>query len=83
MEPANVASGTGSTATSCPVNERRNGLSLEAYQAIRAAVAEEVGMNSHSFAVTTTEAGAVAREGVKRREGAQARGTIVVSYNFS
>ena len=80
MEPANAASGT---ATSCPVNERRNRLSLEAYQAIRAAVAEKLSMNSHSFAVTATEAGAVARVRVKRREGAQARGTIVVSYNFS
>ena len=63
MEPANgssIASGTGSTAT-CPVSDRRNRLSLEAYQAIRAAVAEEVAMNSHSFAVTATETGAVAR----------------------
>ena len=81
MEPANASAGssTGSTATSCPV---RNRLSLEAYQAIRAAMAEELAMNSHSFAVTATEAGAVARER-ERREGPQARGTIVVSYNFS
>ena len=67
------------------ITDRGNyyGLFLEAYQAIRAAVAEEVAASSRSFVATATEAGTVARE---RGEGAhdqQAHRNIIVSYNFS
>ena len=63
-------SGSGSSAASC-------GISLEAYQAIRVAVAEEVAMNSHSS--SATERGAVSRE---RRDSGSAHGTIVVRQTF-
>ena len=59
----------------------KNGISLQAYQAIRSAVAEEVAMNSHSY--TATDRGAAVREGrgssSSRGEGASAHGSILVS----
>ena len=66
--------GSGSTAT-------RRGtaiLSLEAYQALRAAVAEEVALSSHSS--SATERGAISRE--SSRDPGTAHGTIVVRQTF-
>ena len=41
---------------------------LEAYQAIRAAMAEEVAMRTNLHSFTASESGAVARERGERRE---------------
>ncbi|MCG8625368.1 MAG: hypothetical protein MJE68_25645 [Proteobacteria bacterium] len=53
-------------------------LSLKAYQAIRAVVAEEVAMSSHSS--SAAERGAVSRE--SSRDPGSAHGTIVVRQTF-
>ena len=65
-----ISSASGSSAAS-----RGTAISLEAYQAIRAAVAEEVAITSHSSA---TERGAFSRE----RDPATAHGIIVVRQTF-
>ena len=57
------------------------GISLEAYQAIRSAVAEEVALRSGGIQFTASESGAsaVARERGERGAGGASHGTIVVS----
>ena len=56
------------------------GISLEVYQAIKEAIAEEVATSSRSFVATATEAETVARE---RGEGSQqAHGTYCFSITF-
>ena len=84
MEGANTcrsslsASGSRSAASNGTSLRNGMGISLEAYQAIRAAVAEEVALTSN-LQLTASESGAVVRERGERGEGAPAHGTVVVS----
>ena len=74
MERKPCTSGAGSAATGRGTARSIN-LPVEAYQAIRAAVAEEVAMNSHSFA---TERGAVTRQSTGER---RAWSTSTIPWN--